>query len=76
MPGEQLTVESAFGHSYTITYEGLSTSIGEGRWRFQWIALFGVERDGEAARQHDRRAPLLRPERAGLVRGRGALHVV
>ncbi len=47
LPGEQLTVESAFGHSYTLTYNGLSTSRGQGDWVIQWIALFEVERDGE-----------------------------
>ena len=47
MPGDQLTVASTFGHSYTVTYEGLSTSRGQGDWLLQWIALFAVERDGE-----------------------------
>jgi len=44
MPGESVTVASAFGHEYTLTYEGLSTDRGQNMW--QWIALMRVERDG------------------------------
>ena len=45
IPGESVTVPSAFGHEYTLTYEGLSTARGQNMW--QWIALMRVERDGE-----------------------------
>lgn len=48
LPGDTVSVRSAFGHTYTLTYEGLSTSRGQGDWMIQWIALFSVERDGEA----------------------------
>lgn len=48
LPGDTVSVRSTFGHTYTLTYEGLSTSRGQGDWMIQWIALFSVERDGEA----------------------------
>jgi cytochrome c-type biogenesis protein CcmF len=44
VPGESVTVRSAFGHEYTLTYEGLSTQRGQNMW--QWIALMSVARDG------------------------------
>jgi cytochrome c-type biogenesis protein CcmF len=43
-PGESISVRSAFGHEYTLTYEGLSTQQGQNMW--QWIALMTVEKDG------------------------------
>ena len=46
LPGETISVQSAFGHTYDLTYEGLSTSRGTGDWLFQWIASFQVERNG------------------------------
>jgi cytochrome c-type biogenesis protein CcmF len=52
-PGESVSVASPFGHTYTLTYEGLSSSLQGGaavqRPNFdQWVALMSVERDGEA----------------------------
>ncbi len=47
LPGDTFSVTSAFGHTYTLTYEGLSTSRGRGDWLIQWIGLFSVERDGK-----------------------------
>jgi cytochrome c-type biogenesis protein CcmF len=44
VPGESVTVRSAFGHDYTLTYEGISTQQGQNMW--QWIALMSVHRDG------------------------------
>ncbi len=43
-PGESVSIQSAFGHEYTLTYEGISTQRGQNMW--QWIALMSVERDG------------------------------
>ncbi len=43
-PGESISVRSAFGHTYNLRYEGLS-SQADGHMR-QWIALLSVDRDG------------------------------
>lgn len=59
-PGESLSVRSAFGHEYVLTYESLSHSRprssagGENDWR--WTALVTVRREGE-------RVAVMRPER-------------
>jgi cytochrome c-type biogenesis protein CcmF len=45
-PGDSISVESAFGHTYTLRYEGLS-SQADNHMR-QWIAFLSVERDGVA----------------------------
>jgi cytochrome c-type biogenesis protein CcmF len=44
-PGESIEIESPFGHTYTLRYEGLSTAIDPGHM-VQWIATLSVERDG------------------------------
>ncbi len=46
LPGETISVQSAFGHTYDLTYQGISTSRGQGDWLLQWIASFDVEREG------------------------------
>jgi cytochrome c-type biogenesis protein CcmF len=48
MPGDQVSVTSPFGHTYTLTYEGLSVSVGRGQRNLQWqaIALLSVDKDG------------------------------
>ncbi len=48
-PGQTVTVESPFGHSYDLTYEGLSLSIQRGQRNLDWqaIALVTARRDGE-----------------------------
>jgi cytochrome c-type biogenesis protein CcmF len=50
MPGDVVEVSSPFGHSYTLTYEGLSVSVGRGQRNLNWqaIALVSVEKDGRA----------------------------
>ena len=50
MPGDVVEVESPFGHTYSLTYESLSFSIGRGQRNLMWqaIATVSVERDGEA----------------------------
>jgi cytochrome c-type biogenesis protein CcmF len=49
VPGDTVEVESPFGHTYTLTYEGLSTSVGRGQRNLLWqaIALVSVEKDGK-----------------------------
>ena len=47
LPGESFSIQSAFGHTYDITYESLSTSRGRGDWMLRWVALFNIEKDGE-----------------------------
>ncbi|MDP2958032.1 MAG: heme lyase CcmF/NrfE family subunit [Longimicrobiales bacterium] len=48
LPGDTVEVASPFGHSYTLTYEGLSVSVGRGQRNLQWqaIALVSVVKDG------------------------------
>ena len=48
-PGDVVEVESPFGHSYQLTYEGLSVSIGRGQRNLLWqaIATVSVAQDGE-----------------------------
>lgn len=47
-PGDVVQVESPFGHSYELTYEGLSISSGRGQRNltWQWIALISVKKNG------------------------------
>ena len=51
VPGDTVEVASPFGHTYTLTYEGLSVSVGRGQRNLQWqaIALISVAKDGEQA---------------------------
>jgi cytochrome c-type biogenesis protein CcmF len=51
VPGDTIEVASPFGHTYTLTYEGLSVSVGRGQRNLQWqaIALVSVAKDGEQA---------------------------
>jgi len=48
MPGDSIEVESPLGHTYTLTYEGLSTSVGRGQRNLMWqaIAMVSVAKDG------------------------------
>jgi len=43
-PGETVSVASPFGHTYTLTYEGLSSSREQNY--DQWVALLSVQKDG------------------------------
>lgn len=47
-PGDVVHVDSPFGHSYELTYEGLSISAGRGQRNltWQWIALISVKKNG------------------------------
>ena len=44
-PGDAVTVASPFGHTYSLTYEGISSSREANFDR--WVALLSVEREGE-----------------------------
>ena len=44
-PGESVSIQSAFGHEYTLTYQGLSSPRGQNMLR-QAVALMTVERNG------------------------------
>lgn len=50
MPGDTIEVASPYGHTYTLTYEGLSTSVGRGQRNLLWqaIALVSVTKDGKS----------------------------
>ena len=49
LPGDVVEVESPFGHTYELTYEGLSVSSGRGQRNlsWQWIALVSVKKNGK-----------------------------
>jgi cytochrome c-type biogenesis protein CcmF len=49
LPGDSVEVRSPFGHTYTLTYEGLSTSVGRGQRNLMWqaIALISVDKNGK-----------------------------
>jgi cytochrome c-type biogenesis protein CcmF len=51
MPGDVVEVASPFGHTYELTYEGLSVSLGQGQRNLLWqmIATVSVNDDGEPA---------------------------
>jgi cytochrome c-type biogenesis protein CcmF len=48
-PGDVVEVTSPFGHSYELTYEGLSVSVGRGQRNLLWqaIATVSVQQDGD-----------------------------
>jgi cytochrome c-type biogenesis protein CcmF len=48
-PGETMTAESPLGHTYEMTYEGISTNVRDPDRNLQWqaVALVSVRRDGE-----------------------------
>jgi cytochrome c-type biogenesis protein CcmF len=48
-PGDVVEVSSPFGHTYELTYEGLSVSIGRGQRNLLWqaIATVSVSRNGK-----------------------------
>ena len=48
-PGDVVEVESPFGHTYSLTYEGLSISIGRGQRNLLWqaIATVSVSQNGD-----------------------------
>jgi len=49
-PGDVVEVPSPFGHTYQLTYEGLSVSIGRGQRNLLWqaIATVSIAVDGDA----------------------------
>ncbi|MDZ7779286.1 MAG: heme lyase CcmF/NrfE family subunit [Gemmatimonadota bacterium] len=51
MPGDVVEVDSPLGHTYELTYEGLSVSRANGQRNLLWqmIATVSVRRDGQAA---------------------------
>src|SRR5690606_21602123 len=42
MPGDVVEVESPMGHTYELTYEGLSVSIGRGQRNLMWQMIASV----------------------------------
>jgi cytochrome c-type biogenesis protein CcmF len=50
MPGDTMDVTSPWGHTYHLTYEGLSTSIGRGQRNLDWqaIALLSVSKGDQS----------------------------
>jgi cytochrome c-type biogenesis protein CcmF len=46
-PGEIVTIQSAMGPTYRLSYEGISSSTSPTRNMTQWTALMMVEKDGK-----------------------------
>ncbi len=46
-PGESVTIESPFGHTYTLTYQGVSTALRTRNMEWQAQALLTVARNGK-----------------------------
>lgn len=48
-PGDMVEVQSPLGHTYQLTYEGLSVSLGQGQRNLLWqiIATVSVNYDGQ-----------------------------
>lgn len=66
-PGETVTIASPFGHTYNLTYQGLSSSRNPNMW--SWVALFSVARDGKSlgATTSERRLYLVNEQQATEV---------
>jgi cytochrome c-type biogenesis protein CcmF len=49
-PGDVVEIESPYGHTYALTYEGLSVSVGRGQRNLMWqaIATISVSEDGRS----------------------------
>lgn len=62
-PGEVAEVTSPFGHTYRLTYEGMSTNVNDRDQNLAWqaVALFSVEKDGV-------RVGTLTPEKRSYLR--------
>jgi cytochrome c-type biogenesis protein CcmF len=62
MPGDVVEVTSPFGHTYALTYEGLSVSLPKGQRNLirQAIATVSVQKDGK-------QMPILVPEKRWYV---------
>ncbi len=64
LPGDTVEVRSPFGHTYKLTYEGLSVSLGKGQRNLLWqaIATVSVQQDGK-------QKPLMTTEKRMYVTG-------
>ncbi len=64
LPGDEVEVRSPFGHTYKLTYEGLSVSLGKGQRNLLWqtIATVSVQQDGK-------QKPLMTTEKRMYVTG-------
>jgi cytochrome c-type biogenesis protein CcmF len=49
LPGDVVEVTSPFGHTYALTYEGLTVSLGKGQRNLLWqaVAAISVQKDGK-----------------------------
>ena len=49
LPGDVVEVRSPFGHTYALTYEGLTVSLGKGQRNLLWqaVAAISVQKDGK-----------------------------
>ena len=65
-PGDVAEITSPFGHTYRLTYEGMSTNINDREQNLAWqaVALMTVEKDG-------RRVGTLSPEKRQYLNRNG-----
>ena len=64
LPGDVVEVASPFGHTYTLTYEGLTVSLGKGDRNLLWQAIAAVSVQKEA-----KQLPLMTTEKRMYVTG-------
>jgi len=64
LPGDVVEVQSPFGHTYSLTYEGLTVSLGKGDRNLLWqaVAAVSVQQDGK-------QRPLMTTEKRMYVTG-------
>jgi cytochrome c-type biogenesis protein CcmF len=64
LPGDVVEVASPFGHVYSLTYEGLTVSLGKGERNLLWqaMAAVSVQKDGK-------QKPLMTTEKRMYVTG-------
>lgn len=64
LPGDVVEVVSPFGHTYSLTYEGLTVSLGKGDRNLIWQAMAAV-----SVQQDGKQRPLMTTEKRMYVTG-------
>ncbi len=64
LPGDVVEVTSPFGHTYSLTYEGLTVSLGKGDRNLLWQAIAAV-----SVQQNGKQKPLMTTEKRMYVTG-------
>jgi cytochrome c-type biogenesis protein CcmF len=64
LPGDVVEIASPFGHTYSLTYEGLTVSLGKGDRNLIWQAMAAV-----SVQQDGKQRPLMTTEKRMYVTG-------